>query len=187
MTDHSLTSRPDLSKLTQEETIRYAQNLRHQGITVLEISDHLGCCVKTVYNYLSKAREKRLTELESCKSIDVLVDNLESIENFSDMCLKMTSQIATEKHLDPITGEIIEKNGSLRDRAEILRLGRDFLKMKIDLELRTGVMPSSVDRAYQVLSEQATQDDGASDEGDQESRPELEKRVLDRMNKQIGL
>jgi len=182
---NSLPAMPDPSALPQVDKIRLAKSLKGKGYSIDEIAAHLKCCPKTIYNYLNKARQERLAELEACKSIDVLVENLETIENLQDLCLKLACQISNEKQIDPLTGKIVKKNGSPRDKAELLRLVRDFLKMKIDLELRTGVMPSTADRIYDILADKAKSADAKEEAAS--TRPELEQMVIDRLTKQTFL
>ena len=119
------------------------------------------------------------------KSIDVVVQNLVQIDDLSDLCLKLAKQIAEEKHLDPLTGEITEKRGSFRDKAEMLRLVRDFMKMRIDLLSNVGIIPKQADRIYNILSDQRQTSEKSED--DIPSRPELEKKALEVFTKQNWL
>ena len=179
------TTPEQIKQLTSQEKIRLAISLRRQGYNVEEISKHLHVCKKTVYNYLNKAREHRLEELESCKSIDVLIENLDSIESLEQLCMKFALDMADEKRLDPLTGEIIPKRGSPRDRAEMLRLVRDFVKMRVDLLQKSGVLPSSADKIYDVLAKNNKLE--SESEAKEETRPELQKRVMDRLSREFYL
>lgn len=176
----------DIQKLTTSEKIQLAVALKREGWHVDAIATHFGCCQKTIYNYLTKARDERLNELEAVKSIDILVENLDAIENLEDLCLKMASQIASEHEVDPVTGEIKPKKGSYRDKAEFLRLVRDFRKMKIDLEVKTGVLPNSADQIYRILQEQHAKAQ-SSDEEAKISRPELEAKLKERLQNQAWI
>ncbi len=180
-------SADSVSRLSQFEKIRLAASMRAKGFTVVEIADHFGVSLKTIYTYLQKSREDRLSELEACKSIDILVENLDTIASMQDLCLKMACQIAEEKQMDPITGEIIARKGSIRDKAEMLRLARDFLKMKIELEIRTGVLPSTGVDPYGSLNDRSEKSQADAVEDAVSARPELEKRVLERLEKQSWL
>ncbi len=159
--------------------------MKSHGYSVPEIAAHFGCCAKTVYNYLNKYREVYLEELEAMKSIDIVVQNLVQIDDIADLCLKLAKQIAEEQHLDPLTGQITDKKGSYRDKAEMLRLVRDFMKMRIDLLSNVGIIPKQADRIYSILSDQRKTADAVIE--DLPSRPELERKALEVFTKQNWL
>lgn len=176
---------PDPSNMTNEERVRTAAEWKQRGMPIIEIADFFGVSQRTIYNWIKIHRDTYVQELEECKALDVVVKHLSDITNLGDLCLQIAHQIGQEKALDPRTGEIIHRKGSLRDQAEMLRLVRDFKRMEIDLQQSTGILPKEPERIYSKLEEMQRAGDVVEDEV--LPRPELERAALDRLQKQKHL
>lgn len=177
---------PDPATMTDQEKIRVAYDWKQAGMPVVEIADYFKVCQKTVYNWINKYRDEFLNELEATRSLDIVVKQLHDITDLSDLCLRIAHQIGQEKAIDPRTGKIIQKKGSLRDQAEMLRLVRDFKRMEIELQMSTGIIPKEPERIYGALQERHAVAEEIDDD-EITSRPDLERKALERLKKQNWL
>lgn len=164
------------SSQSQRDKIKLAYELKQHGYPVAEIAEKLGCCQKTVYNYLNKYRQEYLDELEASKALDIVIENLTEIRDLKDLCLRLACQIAEEEHLDPVTGITTPKKGSFRDKAEVLRLVRDFIRMEIDLKTQVGLLPKTPEKIYESIGDHRAKQETHENPV---TREDLQRKALD--------
>jgi len=136
----------DASRLASEDLPEVVRRLKNAGHRMTDIAKYIGKSRRQTYNYLKKAKDGLVEELENKKYLDIFVDTLDELESRRDQFLREADMISRagerEGQLDE-NGDPIQRRGSTRDYAELCRLIRDYDKLIIDLKKSVGFIPTA--------------------------------------------
>lgn len=179
-------SMPDFSLLPKDQLYELVKVLKHSGQRMADISRLLKVSPKTAYNYLHKAHQGMIDELETKKYIDIYTEQLDELEARRDKFLReaiIIKDSGIREDIDSTTGEKVMRQGYTRDYIELMRLVRDYDKLIIDLKKSVGFIPvQNPDQIYSQISDK-NPDTHQSNEDDilEMNTPELQKLLLEKL------
>lgn len=177
---------PDFKDMPKDELFDLVKNLKHSGQRMADIARLIGVSRKTAYNYLYKAHQSVIDELETKKYIDIYTEQLDELEARRDKYLREAMIIqdsGRREDVDPVTGVKTVRQGYTRDYIELMRLVRDYDKLIIDLKKSVGFIPvQNPDQIYGRISEKNPETHENSDEDILEmNTPELQQLLLKKL------
>jgi len=147
---------PDPNTLSYDDRCLLAFQLDMIGESKTAIANYFGVTRPTVYTYLKKATDQKISELENQTYLDKTIQRLNELETQREMHRKTLESIRASAgtEIDPVTGETIHKTSHLKPLAEIARLIRDYDKLIIDFEVMLGLLPkNNVTELFSRLSD----------------------------------
>ena len=137
---------PDPNELSLDDKCILCRQLVSIGESKAAISRYFGKSRPTIYAWLKRANDERLSELENKTFQDKYIDRLNELEIKRDYYAREVEKIrkiGDEGELDPVSGEMIVNTSHYKIMAEMARLVRDYEKAIIDLEIIVGVIPKN--------------------------------------------
>ena len=144
---------------------REAQRRLFAGESITDIAQAMSVSRQTVYRWLSKVNEEAREQLEAQSGINLIVQELDRLTDLERKAREVASKSNSERM------QVAGINAALR-----------AVQQRIDLLIRTGVMPSQPDRVYQEIVTLKPSDLRRSGSADgPKSKPEIIAELIDKM------
>lgn len=133
---------PDPDSLLPDEKCALTHQLKMAGESMMAIANYFGVSRQSAYNWLNKAKDHRLIELENKSYLDIFVEKIYELETTRDKYRQMIETIRSGTDILEVDG----KNGKtshLRNIAELGKLIRDYDKIILDTYYAVGLIPKA--------------------------------------------
>lgn len=177
-------ARRDLLLLSDEDKARRAMEWKFQGIPVPSIAKAFGVDIRTIYRWLNKAKLLFRETFEEETAADLLSEHLLFLDHVEELCLYEAGQLGKDgKEFDPKTGTVVDKKGDGGKSVKLRFIDGAVRarKMKIDLMMQTGMIPSEPHRMYHSLKDEGQVGEGPKTSGLERTREELVRDLLDKL------
>lgn len=174
--------------LSLSKKILLASEWRFKGVPIQAIAGHFNVSYRTVYNWIKKGREHFLEELENQPASELICGHLADLQRMEQMCMYEAAHIGQDTlEFDPVKKVHVKKKGSLREKAEFMRLAAMYRKMQIDLSQTTGILPKQAEKIYTKLVDQRHSLDDVDKSALIINSEETVKNILDKIKHQTIL
>jgi len=175
---------PDPETLELNDKCLLAFQLEMAGETKTAIAKYFKVSRPTIYSYIKKAHDERISEMENQTYLEKAIQRLNELETQREQHRKVLEDLRNSggSEIDPVTGEEIVKTSHLKIYAECARLIRDYDKLIIDFEVMLGLLPkNSPSELYSTLSEKNPEHHTDSDDLSQLQDSEISALLLNKL------
>ena len=170
----------DINALTPEQKIELSLVWRTKGASVTAIAKTFGVSRRTIYQWLAKAKEHFISNLEEQTYLELIADHDVQLETLENIVLAELDRITSpEFNMDP-SGQINQKTrGSVKDISELTRTVLSIRQQRMQLHTTVGLIPRVPDKLHHQIG-------GSTVEQNEEyemTSEELRLRLMDKLSK----
>jgi hypothetical protein len=148
---------PELAKLRGDERLETAYALKWVcGWRIADIAAAFGVSERTVFRWHKAYIEMCRAQLEGEPAINLIVELLLFLDEIIRSCLREAWPIRSDgaPAVDPLTGEKVVSKGTVRAKIALINMVLKIQQMRIDLLLKTGILPKEPGRLYTKLKDE---------------------------------
>lgn len=170
----------DVSSLLPEQKIELSLVWRTKGASVTAIAKTFGVTRRTIYQWLAKAKEHFISNIEEMTYLELIAEHDMQLEQLENIALAELDRITAPEFQMDESGQINKKSrGSVKDIAEIAKLALAIRQQRMQLHTTVGLIPRVPDRIHHKISPDAA----SNKEEYEQSSEELRLLMIDKLNR----
>lgn len=143
----------DVSALTPEQKIELSLVWRTKGASVTAIAKTFGVSRRTIYQWLAKAKEHFLSNIEEMTFIELVADHDLMLESLENIALAELDRLTSPEFKMDESWQINKKiPGSVKDISEVAKLALAIRQQRIHLHTTVGLIPRQADTIHHKIS-----------------------------------
>ena len=144
----------DVSALTPEQKIELSLVWRTKGASVTAIAKTFGVSRRTVYQWLAKAKESFLSNIEEMTHLELIAEHDMQLETLENIALAELDRITAPEYMMDEAGQInVKARGSVKDISEIAKLALAIRQQRMQLHTTVGLIPRTADTIHHKISQ----------------------------------
>lgn len=144
----------DVSSLTPEQKIELSLVWRTKGASVTAIAKTFGVSRRTVYQWLAKAKESFLSNIEEMTHLELIAEHDMQLETLENIALAELDRITAPEYMMDEAGQInVKARGSVKDISEIAKLALAIRQQRMQLHTTVGLIPRTADTIHHKISQ----------------------------------
>lgn len=144
----------DVSALTPEQKIELSLVWRTKGASVTAIAKTFGVSRRTIYQWLAKAKEHFLSNMEEMTHLELVTEHDMMLENLENIALAELDRITAPEYMMDEAGQInVKARGSVKDISEIAKLALAIRQQRMQLHTTVGLIPRTPDTIHHKISQ----------------------------------
>lgn len=174
------TSGVDLESLTPEQKIELSLVWRTKGASVTAIAKTFGVSRRTIYQWLAKAKEHFISNMEEMTYLELIADHDIQLETLENIVLAELDRITAPEYGMDSTGQInVKQRGSIKDISDLTRTVLSIRQQRMQLHTTVGLIPRVPDKLHHQIG-------GSTVEQSEEyemSSEELRLKLMDKLSR----
>lgn len=170
----------DVSSLLPEQKIELSLVWRTKGASVTAIAKTFGVTRRTIYQWLAKAKEHFISNIEEMTYLELIAEHDMQLEQLENIALAELDRITAPEFQMDEAGQINKKSrGSIKDIAEIAKLALAIRQQRMQLHLNVGLIPKTPEKLHHIISPESS----SNTEEYEKSSEELRLLMIDKLNR----
>lgn len=143
----------EVSALTPEQKIELSLVWRTKGASVTAIAKTFGVSRRTIYQWLAKAKEHFLSNIEEMTHLELIAEHDMQLETLENIALAELDRITAPEYKMEEAGQInVKARGSVKDITEVAKLALAIRQQRMQLHTTVGLIPRTADTIHHKIS-----------------------------------
>jgi len=170
----------NLDLLTPEQKIDLCWNWKLKGVSITTLSKCFSVTRRTIYQWLAKAKEHFISNMEELTYLEVIADHEMQLEHLENVALAELDRITESEFGMDDNGEIYtKKRAPTKEISDLIRTIAGIRDQRMKLHQHCGIIPKMPDRLHHVISNK----DSEALEEYQQSAEELRLTLVEKLNR----
>ena len=143
----------DVSTLTDEQKIEIALVWRTKGVAVTSIAKIFKVTRRTIYQWLNKAKEHFMSNIEEMTFLELITDHDMQLEHLENVALAELDRITEPEYGINSEGEVHKRTRkSVKEISDLMKTVLAIRQQRMQLHLQVGLIPKTPERILHKIS-----------------------------------